>query len=132
MEKAPFHNSPYTCLIVSLKKDVKNELKEKIADFLVKSHCLYVLCTGKNYHEWENLVNLTYLRYLKKRKLKMTDKNFITTTIHKSEKIDDIIWHFLELSTFGYYSKPFKNYLLLFIGKNKKTEERWLRKMYKK
>lgn len=123
LKKINFNKEPYACLIIALKKTDK-DFKEKVSNFLINSNCLYTLSAGQETNEWHNEVDLA--EYNKYKHKFYPEESHVMTSEHRNEEIEETVYFLFNITTYGYISDPFKNYLLLFIGENEEIEKRYL------
>ena len=87
-----------------------------LANWLVHSGCRYAVCAGLNCLEWHDAIDAADI---------IRDpnaENLIMTTWHEYDVIEDIVWHWLNLTDFE--NITFNNYLSLLIGSSKEIEDK--------
>ena len=87
---------------------------ESVANWLVHSGCRYAVCAGLKCSEWHDAIDTADTI------CDPNTQNLIMTTWHENETVEDVVWHWLNLTDFE--DIAFENYLALLIGDSKTIE----------
>ncbi len=107
---------PFACLLFSNQEQLSGNEMESIAKWLVASGCRYVVCTGLKCLDWHDIIDMVDIMH------NPNTQNLIMTTWHENETVEDVVWHWLNLTDFE--DIAFENYLALLIGDSKTVEEK--------
>lgn len=80
---------PYLCLLVADKK-VSGEKIVEIADWLLKTSCLYLMAWGEQSTSWNDAVDMANLKAFNFAYIQ--DEKFIITTWHDNETLYDVFF----------------------------------------
>ena len=109
-------NSPFACLIYSNQQNVTRDEMSSVANLLINSGCRYAVCAGLNCLDWHDSIDITDTIH------DPTLQNFIMSTWHENESVEDVVWFWLNLTDFD--DVAFENYLALLIGNSHDVEEK--------
>jgi hypothetical protein len=108
--------TPFACLLYSNQEKASSDEIESVANWLVNSGCRYTVCAGAKCEEWHDMIDTADIIR------DPNTQNLITTTWHENEPIEDVVWHWLNLTDFE--DIAFENYLALLVGDSKAIEEK--------
>lgn len=107
--------APFACLIYSNKNVTIDDIS-LVADSLISSGCLYVVCTGKDCETWHDTIDeISVMKNVEEGETKL-----IMTSWHENDSIEEVIWFWLNLTDFD--NITFENYLALVVGESKEIE----------
>ncbi len=110
---SPFENAPFAALIYVDDADISVEEQEALSDKIVTSGCRYAVCAGYNSSSWDNSIDMADI---KRNGGEVIEDNLVMTTWHENEPLEDIVFFFLNLTSFGNFIA--ERFLVLVIGEN--------------
>ena len=115
---SPFKGAEFAALVYIEDTDITIEEQNALSDQLVTSGCRYAVCAGHNCSSWDDSIDMADI---KRNDGAVNDDNLVMTTWHENEPLKDIVFHYLNNTSFGNFAA---NWLLvLVVGDNESTLE---------
>ncbi|HSA96324.1 MAG TPA: hypothetical protein VLJ16_09745, partial [Acidobacteriota bacterium] len=100
-------------LIYAVDENTTREEQEAISDQIVISGCRYAVCAGYKSSSWDDSIDMAYL---KRNGGDVHDENFVMTSWHDKESLEDIVFFFLSLTSFDYFTA--ERFVVLLVGED--------------
>lgn len=110
---SPFKGEEYAALIYIADENISNEEQESLSNQIVTSGCRYAVCTGYNSSNWDNSIDMADI---KRNGGEVLDENLVLTTWHDNESLEDIVFFFLNNTSFGNFIA--NRLIVLLVGGN--------------
>jgi hypothetical protein len=105
------HYRPFRAVVV-LEGTYTDEWQDKVSGWLIDSGCLYMMAWGPNCSSWDDSVD--YAQTQKYLPDEAPDEEFVMTTWHNDESLEDVLW-FAQFCAHDPYDM-IKHTLLLHVG----------------
>ena len=99
---------------------VSEEDRARVTEQLVKQGCRYAVCAGHECEIWHDLIDWAFLET--DTDFQPPNEKFVMTTWHEGESVEEVSEFFALNTSFDNFVA--KNFLVLFIGRDKDLEER--------
>lgn len=110
---SPFKGAEFVALIYAVDENTTCEEQEAISDQIVISGCRYAVCAGYRSSSWDDSIDMAYL---KRNAGEVHDENFVMTSWNDNESLEDIVFFFLFLTSFGYFTA--ERFVVLLVGED--------------
>lgn len=111
-------SAPYRCVLVADEK-VNDKKMAEIADWLVKTGCLYFMAWGKQGTLWDDAVDKANLEAFNYEHI--PDEKFVMTTWHDNESLYDVF--FFALACTNHMAVNLEKTVILHIAKQPNQEQ---------
>ncbi len=108
---SPFTKGECAVLFYIADTDTSPQQQADVSDALLAQGCRYAVCAGYDCEKWHDAIDSAYL---KRNDGKPSDTNFVMTTWHENENLEDIVFFFLNNTQFEEWSP--QNFLVLVLG----------------
>jgi hypothetical protein len=115
----PFNGETYVCLLVVNDQNISADEQFDLSATLVASGCRYVCSMGHDSSSWDTSVDTAYLET--DPNYNPSDDQFVMTTWHDDEPLEDTINFFLNFTHFD--DNIFTKWLILFLGSDEDKKE---------
>lgn len=115
---SPFADAEVAVLLYINDTTITAEEQELLSDQIVAGGCRYAVCAGYKCSTWDDSIDVADLR---RNDWKVRDDNFVMTSWHENETLEDIVSFFLNDTSFDYFTAT--NMLVLVLGNSKMLEE---------
>lgn len=105
----PFPGECYAAILLANDPSITPEEQAALSTDLVNTDCRYAVCAGHDCASWDISVDLAYLE----KHNYSSGENFVMTSWHEDEPIDDVI--FFSLTCTNFDEHDFHHYLILTI-----------------
>lgn len=95
---SPFKGAEFAVLIYIVDENLTKEEQETLSDQIVASGCRYAVCAGHNSSSWDDSIDMADI---KRNGGEVRDENLVMTTWHDDESLEDIVFFFLNNTSFG-------------------------------
>ncbi len=109
---------PFRAVIV-VEEEVSKDWRDQVSEWLVEAGCLYFMAWGIDCSYWHDSVD--YANLAKYSLLEIPDDNFIMTTDHNNESLDDV-FEFSRL-TANHPDIELHNTLILHVANTERKDE---------
>jgi len=109
--ESPFNKEEFVLFLYINDKSISNETQRKLSRQFISRGCRYAVCGGYNCEEWHDSIDSVCIGNNKN-----SDKNFIMTTWHDDETIDDIVFFFVNNTSYENFIP--ENFCIVLLGKN--------------
>jgi len=110
---SPFKEAEFAALIYAAAQNIAREEQEALSDQIVASGCRYAVCAGHNCESWHDSIDLADV---KRNGGEVRDNNIVMTTWHDDESLEDIVFFFLNNTSFDYFSAA--RFVVLIVGED--------------
>lgn len=110
---SPFEGEEFVVLLYVDEKQITPEEQEKLSDEIVAEGCRYAVCAGHLCSSWDDSIDMADL---KRNNFEINEKTFVMTSWHEEETIEDIVFHFLNVTWFDDFVP--ENFLVVVVGDN--------------
>jgi len=107
----PFEGEEFVVLLYVDEKLITPEEQEKLSDEIVAAGCRYAVCAGHQCSSWDDSIDMADL---KRNNFETNEKTFVMTSWHEEESIEDIVFHFLNVTWFDDFVP--ENFLVVVVG----------------
>ena len=108
---SPFAGQEFAALLYAADDRISEQEQADISAALVAQGCRYAVCAGHQCSSWDDSIDFAYAEH---NDWQCNDENFVMTTWHDDESLEDIVFFFLCNTSFDYFY-PEKS-LVLVIG----------------
>lgn len=108
---SPFKGAEFAALIYIADETISNEEQETLSDQIVISGCRYAVCAGHKSSSWDNSIDMSDI---KRNGGEVLDENLVMTTWHDNEALEDVVFFFLNNTSFGNFIA--ENLVVVLIG----------------
>ncbi|TAN44400.1 MAG: hypothetical protein EPN22_06805 [Nitrospirae bacterium] len=115
---SPFADAEFAILIYISDMTITAEERELLCDQIVAAGCRYAVCAGYQCEIWHDSVDFAYLKL---NNWESEDETLIMTTWHEKESLEDIVFFFLNNTTFDNFTAA--NMLVVLFGDAKEILE---------
>jgi hypothetical protein len=110
---SPFEGNEFVALVYVDDKHISPEEQEQLSDQIVTAGCRYAVCAGHLCSSWDNSIDMADLR---RNNMEINEKTFVMTSWHEDEPVEDIVFHFLNVTWFDDFVP--ENFLVVILGGN--------------
>lgn len=110
---SPFEGEEFVVLLYIDEKQIPPEEQEKLSDEIVAEGCRYAVCAGHLCSSWDDSIDMADLR---RNNMEINEKTFVMTSWHDDESLEDIVFHFLNVTWFDDFVP--ENFLITVVGSN--------------
>lgn len=108
---SPFEEEEFVALVYIEDKQVTPEEQEKLSDEIVAAGCRYAVCAGHQCSSWDDSIDMADLR---RNNMETNEKTFVITSWHKDESVEEIVFHFLNVTWFDDFVP--ENFMVVVVG----------------
>ena len=98
---SPFDGAEFAVLIYISDTTITAEEQELLSDQIVAAGCRYAVCAGYKCGTWDDSIDIADL---KRNNWETKDENLIMTTWHENESLENIVFFFLNNTSFDYFT----------------------------
>jgi hypothetical protein len=106
-----FAGGEFAILLYIADADISPQQQADISDALLAQGCRYAVCAGYDCEKWHDAIDSAYL---KRNDGEPKDTNFVMTTWHDNENLENIVYFFLNNTWFDEWNP--QNFLVLILG----------------
>ena len=117
---SPFSGEEFAVMIWVADAVVSEEARARVTEQLVKQGCRYAVCAGHECEIWHDSIDWAFLETGPD--FQPPNEKFVMTTWHEGESAEEVAEFFALNTSFDNFVA--KNFLVLFIGRDKDLEER--------
>ena len=111
--EAPFGGEPFPCLLWH-RGGFTRDAKRDLAHALIHGGCRYAVCAGVECEAWHDAFDAAFLEEHEGQSEDESDRDFMMTTWHERDTIDDVAFFFVLNTNFD--DHDFTRYLVLHVG----------------
>ena len=108
---SPFEGEEFVVLLYVDEKQITPEEQAKLSDEIVAEGCRYAVCAGHLCSSWDDSIDMADLR---RNDMETNEKTFVITSWHEDESLEDIVFHFLNVTWFDDFVP--ENFLIAVVG----------------
>ena len=108
---SPFKGADFVALIYAVDENITYEEQEAISDQIVTSGCRYAVCAGYKSSSWDDSIDMADI---KRNGGEVRDENLVMTSWHDNESLENIVFFFLNNTSFDYFTA--ERFVVLFVG----------------
>jgi hypothetical protein len=110
---SPFKGAEFAVLIYSADTDITDEEQEILSDQIVTSGCRYAVCAGYKGSSFHDSIDIADI---KRNGGEVRDENVVMTTWHDDEPLENIVFFFLNLTSFDNFAA--ERFVVLLVGED--------------
>ena len=88
---SPFHGDEFAVLLYVTEESISPQTRARISAALVAQGCRYAVCAGHHCSLWDDSIDIADLE---RNDWEPKDENFVMTTWHNDESLEDIVFVF--------------------------------------
>jgi len=115
---SPFEGNEFVVLVYVHDQQFTLEEQKQLSDEIVAEGCRYAVCAGHLCSSWDDSVDMADLR---RNNMAINEKTFVMTSWHEDEPLEDIVFHFLNVTWFDCFIP--ENFLIAVVGSDPVTLE---------
>jgi len=115
---SPFKGAEFAALVYIEDTNITVKEQNILSDQIVTSGCRYAVCAGYNCSSWDDSIDMADI---KRNDGEVNDDNLVMTTWHENEPLEDIVFHYLNNTSFGNFVAD--RLLVLVVGDSESTLE---------
>jgi hypothetical protein len=108
---SPFEEEEFVALLFVDEKQITPVEQERLSDEIVAAGCRYAVCAGHLCSSWDDSIDMADLR---RNNMETNEKTFVMTSWHEDEPVEDIVFHFLNVTWFDDFVP--ENFMVVVVG----------------
>ncbi len=108
---SPFEEEEFVALLFVDEEQITPEEQERLSDEIVAAGCRYAVCAGHLCSSWDDSIDMADLR---RNNMETNEKTFVMTSWHEDEPVEDIVFHFLNVTWFDDFVP--ENFMVVVVG----------------
>ena len=117
--KSPFDGKAFALLLHVSDQSITNYEQNSLSEQFVSQGCRYAVCSGYQCSTWDDSIDWAALE---KSNFEDNDNQFVMTTWHKDQSIDDIVFFFIRNTNYDTFTPT--NFCVVILGKDDITKYR--------
>jgi len=110
---SPFMEREFVALIYSADENISDEERNALSGQIVISGCRYAVCAGYKGSSWDDSIDIADIE---RNGGEVRDENLVMTTWHDDESLEDIVFFFLNNTSFDSFTA--ERFVVLLVGED--------------